>query len=1387
MSDSLNNPPAARTRSWVLPVIALALLVWGLWESRRAGWLVDRDQRLRLLGQATAVARSLDVDRLNGLSFTEGDGGSSEFRALDSQLAAYVAQLPGVRGIYTMRLREGQVYFGPESYPAADAQASPPGTVYQKPPAALSGVFGSGQPATVGPYRDEYGMFVTALAPVLDPRTGEVRVVVGVDMEAPHWSEPVVRARAVPLLFTLLLLGMVLLTGVALARRRGRAAEDRWRLRHVETAAVAAVGLVISGAMAWRAHDAERRAQRALFVGEARAQAGAVAETLHDIRTRLEMLSGLFALEDRPDRAKFHAFAEPLTRDGIAQAWEWVPAVRAAELEELERLARLEGLEEFRVYERGPAGRRTAVSGRDFYYPVLFAEPEKENRSAIGFDVGSEAVRRAALLSAAGGGRPSCSDAVTLVQETGHQRGLLGFWPVFHSRGSSAELRGFTVVVLRSDSLLEHSIRQTGAAEGLIRMTLQQLEPGRAPGELGVAPAAGGAGPVGDGGEYEEIVPVFFFEKPLALRARAARGFFDAHPLRRGWVAGGMGLLVTSVLTGLTWVLVNRRTTLEREIRARTLELEKDSARLKMLWQALEQSPASVVITDLQGKIEYVNQKFTEATGYSREEVIGKNPRVLKSGRQPVGFYEDMWKTLSAGENWRGEFCNRRRDGGEYWESALISPVKDAQGRVLKYLAVKEDITERKRSAEALERTNRQLELTTLRANEMAVRAELASAAKSQFLANMSHEIRTPMNGIIGMTNLLLDTGLTAEQRQFAEMAQNSGQTLLTLINDILDLSKIEAGKLDLEILEFELRPMIEDALELLSIRAAEKRIELVCDLDAALPGSVRGDPTRLRQILLNLGGNAIKFTPAGGDVLFAVRIESRASDSLTLRFTVRDSGIGIPVEQQSLLFSPFSQSDASTTRKFGGTGLGLAISKQLAEKMQGGIGLKSEAGKGATFWFTAVLGAVLPAAPGTPPPAALEGLRVLVADDHPESRRVLAGMLAALGCRAAESADGAAAWERVREAANAGDPFRVLLVDKSVADSTDFNLLERLQSDAELDGLRRVQLVFFGQGVTPEQLGRLGVHGQLHKPCRLAQLRECLLRQAAGDGDSAAAGDGGRSGLVLPGKSMPGLKVLLAEDNVTNQIVATKLLERMGCVVRIVPNGREALEVMARESFGLVLMDCQMPLMDGFEATRRFRTLEARRGRPRLPIVACTASVMGSDRHDCLKAGMDAVISKPLSLEELAGALQRWGVMTPDAAAPVQVGTTEGTGTSDSIPCPQPVTFDREEFLNRLSGDTELAETVIRGFLADLPQSLAAIRSAVEAGDVERVGQLAHRLRGSAATLSGQRLRDITAEMGVAAKSADPAALRLLVERLDAEAKSLAAALGTVCSSRPG
>ncbi|MDD2744048.1 MAG: transporter substrate-binding domain-containing protein [Rhodocyclaceae bacterium] len=744
------------------------------------------------------------------------------------------------------------------------------------------------------------------------------------------------------------------------------------------------------------------------------------------------------------------------------------------------------------------------------------------------------------------------------------------------------------------------------------------------------------------------------------LLATVNRGFdaisaVDREQLQEKWtgakVAGGVDemtrmiillvLLLASLVVG--WSLLARRQAtrntrlLDQDLTATRQETLRAQDAMRKLSLAVEQSPESIMITDLNGCIEYVNDALLVASGYRLYEVLGKNPRMLQSGQTPASTYQEMWATLSAGQIWKGQLINQRKNGEIYYEFASISPIRQADGTVSHYLAIKQDITERRRIGEELDRHRHHLEeLVAQRTAELAAAkefAETANRAKSTFLANMSHEIRTPMNAILGLTHLLQRSSLDDEQRDKLRKIRESTDHLMTLINDVLDISKIEAGKLMLESIEFDLEQVLKRALSLVGDRARLKGLDLQMALPNGLGCRLFGDPTRLTQCLLNYLANAIKFTEQGQIVLRCELLE-KTPQQVTLKFLVIDHGIGISEDAQGRLFSAFEQADNSTTRNFGGTGLGLAITRRLAELMGGQAGVVSAPGQGSTFWFTACLDCML-------------------------------------------------------------------VVDRIAQQS--------------------------------------------------AENSEATLRQR-----------------------FAGSRLLLCEDNPINQEVALALLRDVGMIVDVANDGAQALAKMAEGHFDLVLMDMQMPVMDGLEATRQIRRMPAMAN---LPILAMTANAYAEDKQVCLDVGMNDFVAKPVDPDTLYTKLVQH-LPEKSAAQPATVVPDSALDTVLLDALGEVPGIDLDAGLSITRGRPQRFARLLRRFAADHADDMNRLRAALAEGDQALADRISHSLKGVAGTLAIKEVYPLATALNDAIRA------NVTVDALFAPIFALETALTEVCQA---
>ncbi|BCR03848.1 hypothetical protein DESUT3_09170 [Desulfuromonas versatilis] len=967
----------------------------------------------------------------------------------------------------------------------------------------------------------------------------------------------------------------------------------------------------------------------------------------------LHAIEGLFMASRKVERGEFNAFVRGMLerRRGIL-ALEWAPRVAAGQRGEFEGRAQAEGLSRFAITEQDPGGQLVTAGARPEYFPVFFIEPRQGNESVLGFDLASNPVRRAALELARDQAKVVASARIGLIQDAGRQFGVLVFKPIYAPgpppatlEERRARLAGYALGVFRISDMVHTAL----APFDLAGIDFGLFDAGAAPGERllfrsdpRVVEAAGG--PPGRKLRLGAEAHLEFAGRSWVLRflpSPANLAELELRESRRILIAG---LLFSALLGSFLLFMAERSALTERIVEERTAELSQSNAELarqieerRQLHAALTESEArhraivetavdGIVTIDEQAIVQSFNPAAERIFAYRAEEVIGRNVKLLQP--EPYHSHHDQYirnylrtgrrKIIGVGR----EVVGLRRDGTEFPLDLAVSEVLLGEKRL--FTGIIRDITERKRAEAELQAAKEQ--------------AEVANRAKSEFLASMSHEIRTPMNAIIGMAELLADTPLQPEQREYVRIFQAAGENLLSLINDILDLSKFEAGHLELESIPFSLREILEKTCEILALRAHHKGLELTCRLAPEVPPGLLGDPLRLRQVLVNLIGNAIKFTERG-----EIRVEVKAAaapgagQSQELEFCVADTGIGIPAEKQGEIFERFTQVDASTTRRYGGSGLGLNISRRIVEAMGGEIRVDSEPGRGSIFRFSLAL--PLAPAPAEPPaPPAIAGLKTLVVDDCATNRLVLRELLAAWGAEVGEAAEGPEALAALERAKQAKRPFELVLLDCRMPGMDGFDVAGRIRQNSAFAGMTVMMVTSDNRAGDIARARSLGITGYMVKPVK----REDLRRAIAG-----ALADTRRP---PPQEAPPAgaadrpLRILLADDSQDNRLLVAAYLKSSPHSLELAEDGGQALEKYRQGEYDLVLMDMQMPVMDGYEATRQIRAWEQAQGRPPTPVIALTAYALAEDAGRSLAAGCSAHLTKPIKKETLLEAIRAHG-----------------------------------------------------------------------------------------------------------------------------------------------
>ncbi|MBF0159641.1 MAG: response regulator [Magnetococcales bacterium] len=786
-----------------------------------------------------------------------------------------------------------------------------------------------------------------------------------------------------------------------------------------------------------------------------------------------------------------------------------------------------------------------------------------------------------------------------------------------------------------------------------------------------------------------------------------------------------------------------------------TLQNRQEMSQRQRMTEAVEATVDAVIIADSRGVVEYANPSFTTLTGWARHDAVGQNYRDLQVGLTD-SQYQEIWSAIRQGTVWRGTILGHRhttnREGTTrpHWYQLTVAPVGDGKGGLEGCVILHHDITELKSSQEQLQKAR--------------LIAEEASRAKSDFLANMSHEIRTPMNAIMGMTSLCLQTETTAKQKDYLEKIATASRSLLRILNDILDFSKIEAGRLEMESVPFRLDRILHNLASIVAFKVEEKGLELLFNIDPALPVELVGDPYRLEQILINLTHNAVKFTKQG-EVVIQVEQLSLANDEATLRFSVRDTGVGMTPEQQSKLFQSFSQVDSSTTRKYGGTGLGLAISKRLVEMMRGTVRVESSPGHGSVFSFTAVLGCPPPQATKTHPvsPADLRGTHVLVIDDNASAREILQQMLSSFSFQVTTAASGEDGLTALEQAERDQQACQLAIIDWKMPIMDGLETAERIRRHPSITHPpHTIMLTAFDDQSIRRQAEANGFDAFLTKPASYSTLFDAIMLVFGKDvGAPAATERDDSSDIRNTWAMLRGMRVLLVEDNAFNQQVARELLELVGVEVHTAENGLEGVRLVTEhaltehDAFDVVIMDLQMPVLDGYEATRRIRANPAYDS---LPIIAMTANAMSGEREKYLAVGMNDYVTKPIDMVQLFTALAKAVPSLPEErkATAASVAVADETVAAETADLPALPGIDQRYALNKLGGNRRLYRKLLLKFYETQQHTTGSLRKALADGEQAVALRMVHTLKGLAGNIGARELQDLCAKIELTLQSTD-------------------------------
>ena len=1216
--------------AFISAVILLAGVIYSFWATGER----DRRNRDLQLQRTRQLAAAINPEVVMALAGDSSDLLRPEYHRLRDEIQIIGRAFPELHSICLVGCRaNGELFYYLDNRPSDSPQHCPPGTVLADPNQAVVNACHNGTELVTEPHNGGDETWIGCLVPIVDPQDGLTVCTLGVKVKTLTWHLHILRAALPITLLCLLLIAMLLTAWQLQAKRLHYSSRYPLWLNKLEVILAIAMGIALSTFIAWHVRDLEEQQRLQAFRQLASNYTNAIARKLsYDDFTELAGMADFIASSDVVSKDEFETYTSHLVKRSMVRLWGWVDVVKQEERKDYEEQRQRAGPRNFAIVEPGPGRQILAAQTRNDYYPIVYFVPHEGNELASGFDMGYEPRRRAAIEEAIRTQLPTASAPVYHGFKPDEFKGFTIFHPVF-AADNGPRLRGFATAAIRVEALFGHERQK----HEFMELSFAYLHPDATSEQL---LSRGDVAAVSD--DYFRVRTLLVFGKVYTITARPTTAFIAAHPIWKAWLVWLTGLAFTCCIAIIVHMLCHRRHELENMVADRTHQLGITELRLNQL---LAQSNTVLWECAADGRFTFISPVARAIYGRSPEELVGKH--FFYSLHPPDGYerFKAQSEDLFASKKPFFDIVNPilKPSGEIIMVSTCGMPLFNDHGELTGYYGWDHNVTERVKISEQLKKSQ--------------LAAETANRAKSEFLINMSHDIRTPINGIVGCSELLKSSGLNDEQHDYTDIITASSQQLLILVNEILDFSRIETGRLELQEEEFNLRTMLEELCSNLALAINNNALELVSVIPQNLPVLLRGDAFHLQQIIMNLVNNAIKFTERG-EVVISVTSSQETNAAVTLEFVVSDSGVGIEKKHQQRIFDMFYQGDSSMKRRYGGAGLGLSIVKNLVDLMKGSISFSSEPGQGARFVIHVNLMKQQPAIPPLEPlPDVLVDQSVLIVVSNDHARLALQDCLSARGLAATGVADMTAATRALAEARPSIHPFHIVIIDcqylAEYDDNDDNPSTSTPWHDVSLVVLCRLQ-----ERHKIQQFFKPHTQQVLAKPVRCHELWQALLNAAgqlncvrpvnAGKPTSApkpASSPEPRADDVPSPVPQPAstASILLVEDNVVNQKVALAIMKKIGYSADVAANGLDAINCLKQKHYALVFMDIQMPEMDGLEATRLIRNPNTNVLDHDVVIIAMTAHAVQGYKESCLSSGMNDYVTKPITPEQIRTTIERW------------------------------------------------------------------------------------------------------------------------------------------------